>query len=114
MDIATALGFAAGIATVSTLILLGGSFGMFYDVHAIIVIGGGCTAGTLIRFPLMAMAHGFPMGLKYCFTMRSQSPRILIEEITRVAEIYKKGGATALDQVEVELLTPYRLERFAK
>ena len=102
MDIATALGFAAGIATVSTLILLGGSFGMFYDVHAIIVIGGGCTAGTLIRFPLMAMAHGFPMGLKYCFTMRSQSPRILIEEITRVAEIYKKGGATALDQVEVE------------
>ena len=102
MDIATALGFAAGIATVSTLILLGGSFGMFYDIHAIIVIGGGCTAGTLIRFPLVAMAHGFPMGLKYCFTMRSQSPRILIEEITRVAEIYKKGGATALDQVEVE------------
>ncbi|MCA0422214.1 MAG: MotA/TolQ/ExbB proton channel family protein [Proteobacteria bacterium] len=101
MDIATGLGFLAGIITVSALILMGGSFRMFYDVHALIVIGGGCTAGTLIRFPLSAMAHGFPMGIKYAFSMRSQSPRVLIEEISRVADIYKKGGATALDQVEV-------------
>lgn len=102
MDIATILGLVVGMITVVTLILLGGSFGMFYDVHALIVIGGGCTAGTLIRFPLSAMAHGFPMGLKYAFKMRQQNPRMLIEEITRVADIYRKGGATALDQVEVE------------
>lgn len=102
MDLATILGFVAGIITVSALILMGGSFGMFYDVHALIVIGGGCTAGTLIRFPLSAMAHGFPIGLKYVFKMRTQSPRVLIEEITRVADIYRKGGATALDQVAVE------------
>jgi chemotaxis protein MotA len=101
MDIATALGFVAGIITVVSLILMGGNFGMFYDVHALIVIGGGCTAGTLIRFPLTAMAHGFPIGIRFAFTMRSQSPRILIEEITRIAEIYKKSGPTALEQVEV-------------
>ena len=102
MDIATAVGFVAGIITVATLVLLGGDFRMFYDVHAIIVIGGGCTAGTLIRFPFSAMAHGFPMGIRYVFTMRSQSPRILIEEIGRVAEIYRKNGPVALDGVQVE------------
>lgn len=101
MDLATALGFVAGIITVGSLILMGGNFGMFYDVHALIVIGGGCTAGTLIRFPLSAMAHGFPMGLRFAFTMRSQHPRILIEEITRIAEIYRKSGATAMESVQV-------------
>ena len=101
MDLATALGFVAGVITVTTLILLGGNFGMFYDVHALIVIGGGCTAGTLIRFPLSAMAHGFPMGIKYAFTLRSQNPRVLIEEITRLAELYRKSGPTALENVEV-------------
>lgn len=102
MDLATALGFVAGIITVVSLILMGGNFGMFYDVHALIVIGGGCTAGTLIRFPLTAMAHGFPMGIRYAFTMRSQNPRVLIEEITRIAEIYRKSGATALESIQVE------------
>ena len=102
MDLATALGFVAGIITVVSLILMGGNFGMFYDVHALIVIGGGCTAGTLIRFPLTAMAHGFPMGIRYAFTMRSQNPRILIEEITRIAEIYRKSGPTALESIQVE------------
>ena len=102
MDIATGLGFLAGIITVSALILMGGSFGMFYDVHALIVIGGGCTAGTLIRFPLSAMAHGFPMGIRFAFSMRSQHPRVLIEEITRIAEIVRKSGAVALEGTPVD------------
>ena len=100
MDIATGLGFVAGIATVVTLILMGGSLKMFYDIHAIIVIGGGCLAGTLIRFPLSALLHGFPMGIKYAFTLRSFSVRDLVEEITRIAEIVRKNGPIALEKVE--------------
>jgi chemotaxis protein MotA len=102
MDIATALGFVAGIATVITLILLGGSIGLFYDIHAIIVIGGGCLAGTLIRFPLSSLAHGFPIGIKYAFTLRSMNPRALIEEISRVADVVRKNGPIALENVEVD------------
>jgi chemotaxis protein MotA len=102
MDIATALGFVAGIATVVTLILLGGSLSLFYDIHAIIVIGGGCLAGTLIRFPLSSLAHGFPIGMKYAFTMRSMNPRTLIEEISRVADVVRKNGPIALENVDVD------------
>jgi chemotaxis protein MotA len=101
MDIATGLGFLAGIVTVCSLMLMGGSFGMFYDVHALIVIGGGCTAGTLIRFPLSAMAHGFPMGIRFAFSMRSQNPRVLIEEISKIAEIVRKSGPVALEGYNV-------------
>ena len=42
---------------------------MFYDIHAIIMIFGGSIAATLIRFPLAAMLHGLPLGIKFAFTM---------------------------------------------
>ena len=34
MDFATGVGLLVGIAVVLTLILLGGDFRMFYDIHA--------------------------------------------------------------------------------
>ena len=49
MDIATGIGLLAGAAVVCTLILLGGDFRMFYDLHALIVIFGGSTAATAAR-----------------------------------------------------------------
>ena len=52
MDIATGLGLVAGAIVLVTLILMGGDLGMFLDMHAFIVIGGGAFAATLIRFPL--------------------------------------------------------------
>ena len=60
MDIATGIGLAAGAMVVVTLILMGGDFRMFYDIHAVIIIFGGSISATLIRFPLAAMIHGLP------------------------------------------------------
>ena len=47
MDITTAIGLIAGAIVIATLILLGGDFRMFYDVHAIIIIFGGSIAATM-------------------------------------------------------------------
>jgi chemotaxis protein MotA len=97
MDLATIVGFVAGIVVVAALILMGGSLSLFYDIHAVIVIFGGCTAATLIRFPFSALLHGFPMGVRFSFTMRSSHPRELIDEITKLAEITRKSGPVALE-----------------
>jgi chemotaxis protein MotA len=102
MDISTSIGIAAGAAVIATLILLGGDFRMFYDVHAIIIIFGGSTAATLIRFPLGAMVHGLPLGFKYAFTLRSVTTHDLIDEIAGLAEIARKSGPVGLEKVEVE------------
>lgn len=102
MDIATGLGLLLGVATVVLLILMDGNFGMFIDKHAFIVIFGGSIAATLIRFPLSVMAHGLPMGMRFAFSMRSMHPRDLIEEITRVAEVVRKSGPIALENVQVD------------
>jgi chemotaxis protein MotA len=102
MDIATGIGLLAGAAVVCTLILLGGDFRMFYDMHALIVIFGGSFSATLIRFPLGAIFHGLPLGAKFAFTLRGQSQRDLIEQIAGIAETARKQGPTALERIEID------------
>ena len=102
MDIATIVGLAAGVAVVCTLILLGGDFRMFYDIHALIVIFGGSTAATLIRFPLKEIIHGLPLGAKYAFSTRTTSQRELVDELAGLAEVVRKQGPIGLEAVEVE------------
>src|SRR5262245_63059017 len=102
MDITTLIGLVAGAIVVATLILLGGDFRMFYDVHAIIVIFGGSIAATMIRFPLGAILHGLPLGAKYAFTMSRLSARDLVDELARIAEIARKQGPVGLEKVETD------------
>jgi chemotaxis protein MotA len=102
MDITTALGLAAGAAVVLTLIMLGGDLRMFYDLHAIIVIFGGSFAATLIRFPLSAILHGIPLGMKFAFTLRRKGQRELVDEIAGLAEVARKQGPVGLEKVEID------------
>src|ERR1700692_301713 len=102
MDIATGLGLLAGVAVVTTLIMLGGDFRMFYDLHAIIVIFGGSFAATLIRFPLGALFHGLPLGANFVFTLCRQPPLERFEKLAGIAEPARKQGQTGLERVEVE------------
>ena len=102
MDISTGLGLGFGAAVLVTLILMGGDLRMFVDLHAFIVIFGGSTAATLIRFPLSLIAHGLPMGMKFAFTMRRWTQRELVDEIARLAEIARKQGPIGLEKENVE------------
>src|SRR3979411_746163 len=90
MGITTLLGLVAGAIVLCTLILMGGDFRMFYDIHAVIIIFGGSFAATLIRFPLSAMIHGLPLGAKFAFTLSSLSARDLVDELARIAAIARK------------------------
>lgn len=100
MDIATGAGLLAGIIVLCTLILMGGDFRMFYDIHAVIIIFGGSFAATLIRFPLSAIIHGLPLGAKFAFTLSRLSARDLVEELAKIAEIARKQGPVGLEKVE--------------
>ena len=102
MDLSTGIGLAFGGAVLVTLIMMGGDLKMFLDVHAFIVIFGGSTAATLIRFPLSCIAHGLPLGMKFAFTMRRWTPRELVEEIARLAEVARKQGPIGLEKEEIE------------
>lgn len=100
MDITTLLGFVAGVIVLVTLVLMGGSFGMFYDVHAVIIIFGGSFAATLIRFPLSSILHGLPLGAKFAFTLSRLNARDLVDELAQIAEVARKQGPVGLEKVE--------------
>src|ERR1051325_18304 len=102
MDLSTGLGLAFGATGLVTLIMMGGELGMFVDMHAFIVIFGGSTAATLIRFPLTSLFHGMPLGMKFAFTMRRWTARELVDEIANLAEIARKQGPIALEKAEIE------------
>jgi chemotaxis protein MotA len=102
MDISTAIGLVAGAVVIATLILMGGDFRMFYDIHAIIIIFGGSTAATLIRFPVAAMLHGLPLGARFAFTLRRKSQRELVDDLASLAEVARKNGPIGLEKVEID------------
>jgi chemotaxis protein MotA len=102
MDLATAIGLVGGLGTVFTLIMIdGGNFAAYFDKHAVIVIFGGATAATMMRFPFTTILHGLPMGLRYAFSMRAIKPRELIEELTKIADLVRKSGPMALESLEI-------------
>ncbi len=102
MDLATGVGLLGGFGVVFTLIMIdGGDFGAYFDKHALIVIFGGATMATMMRFPFSTILHGLPMGLRYAFTMRSVKPYELIEEITKIADVVRKSGPMALESMEI-------------
>jgi chemotaxis protein MotA len=102
MDIATALGLVIGCVTIAVIILLsGGGFGMFVDLLSFIMVVGGTVAGLLIRYPVKMVLYGVPIGLRYAFQMTASTPRDVIDQITQVAEVSRKQGATALEHLNV-------------
>ena len=102
MDITTGIGLVAGIAVLCTLVLMGGDFRMFYDIHAVIIIFGGSFAATLIRFPLSAILHGLPLGAKFAFTLSRLSARDLVDELALIAEVARKQGPVGLEKIEAD------------
>jgi flagellar motor component MotA len=79
---------------------MGGDMGMFFDIHAVIIIFGGSISATLIRFPLSSIIHGIPLGGKYAFTLRRMTQLEVIEEIAGLADIARKQGPLGLEKVE--------------
>ena len=102
MDLSTGIGLLAGTGVIVTLILMGGDLGMFYDVHAVIIIFGGTISATLIRFPLASIFHGLPLGGKYAFTIRRMTQRELIDELASLADIARKQGPLGLEKTEID------------
>ncbi|MDP2410638.1 MAG: MotA/TolQ/ExbB proton channel family protein [Pseudolabrys sp.] len=102
MDIATGLGLVSGMVVLAAMILMGGNLSMFLDMHAFVVIFGGASAATLIRFPLTAIFHGLPLGMKFAFTIRRMSQRDLVDELAGLAEIARKQGPIGLEKVDID------------
>lgn len=102
MDIATIIGILFGAFVVGLAIFLGGSAGSFIDMPSILIVLGGATAATLVRFPLSSVFAALLLGGRVAFTHRNVEPRDLIDEIADLADVVRKQGPLGLESVEVD------------
>ena len=101
MDFATIIGICAGLIVVMIAIFIGGNFLSFVDLPSVLIVVGGASAATMLRFPLASIPSALATGGKIAFTQKKSNPIALIDEITQLAAIARKSGPLGLESVEV-------------
>ena len=102
MDIATIIGMAAGFGVVLAAIFMGGSITQFINAPSIVIVIGGAISATILRFPLSEVAGALITGAKTAFTTHKTTPRALLDEIRKLADVSRAQGPIALEGVEID------------
>ncbi len=99
MDIATLIGLLGGMALVASAIILGGSALMFVSIPSLMIVVGGATAATLIKFSLSHFINSIKVAI-HAFRFKTSTPEELILTANELADISRKKGVLALDSYE--------------
>lgn len=102
MDLATLIGLASGTAVVLIAILMGGQFTTFVNVPSLLIVIGGATAATVLRFTLAGVFTSFRIGVATAISQSKATPQAIIDEISDLARQARKSGLIALDGIEIE------------
>lgn len=101
MDIATLLGMVVGLALVTGAIMLGSSILQFVDVPSMMIVFGGSLASISVAFPFEEVIQAFYAGVKI-FASRKVRPREVVDIMVKVAEISRREGLLALENIQTE------------
>lgn len=102
MDLASIIGLVLGTASILGSIALGGAgFIAFIDGPSIVMIFGGVFASTFIRWPMDTVKVAVNIYMKALLN-NSQNPKMIIDEIIKLAEVARRESVFALEKVPVE------------
>ena len=97
MDLATVIGMCAGFALITSAILMGGSYQVFWDIPSILIVIGGMIAATFIHFSLGQVLRIMTV-LKKTVLYRLPAEQALVQQMVNYAAINRRDGALALEQ----------------
>jgi len=100
MDLATLIGMVGAILVVLSSVLMGSSAIVFINLPSILLVLGGTVLVVLIKFSLHDFLGAFKVA-SLAFRVRAESPAALIEKILEMAQIARKDGILALENVEI-------------
>ncbi len=106
MDIATIIGTITGAALVIWAIMSKTSILTFIDGASIAIVGGGSVAAVLICYPLKNVLGVAKVVKKTLFT-KTQDPSVIIADMVRFAEVARRDGILALENVVSEISDPF-------
>lgn len=101
MDFATLIGLTVGVIVVVAAILVGSDFWVFVNLPGFLIVVGGTMAATFVKFPLNKVFIALLIGTQSALKNINHNPRQLIETSLELAEIARKKGVLALEEVEV-------------
>ena len=101
MDLATLLGMIGAISVVTIAIFVGGSAPVFVSTPSILIVIGGTIMVVMIKFSLGQFVGAFRVALT-AFIYKIDDPEALIEKIIQLANITRREGMLALENVKID------------
>lgn len=107
-DIATVIGIVGGFVLIGTGIAItpGSRFDMFFDPPSLLIVVGGASACVLINFPIRDLANVWRV-IRHAFSEDRLEPNKLIGDFRRYADIARRDGILALENVTHEVRDPF-------
>ncbi len=106
MDIATIIGLILGALLVVGSILYGGDLLAYYDTPSVLIVIGGAIAATMASVSMSRFLK-LPRVLLLAFKAKSQDPLRLIEQLVELAEVARRDGILALENMCEQLDDPF-------
>jgi chemotaxis protein MotA len=106
MDIATLIGFIAGMGLIIWAIMSKSDLGAFADGASVAIVLGGAVAAAMISFPLGNLM-GVMRVLKNAFFAKPQSAMVLIKDLVSYAEVARRDGILSLENVVADVKDPF-------
>jgi chemotaxis protein MotA len=111
IDLGTVIGLVAGLSLLTWGIVItpGATLIMFYDLPSVFITFGGAVCSTLICFPLSDFRDlaGF---MKKAFLSKPSSAIQIIKDFRRFADIARRDGILALENVTGEIKDPFLIK----
>ncbi|MHC4415033.1 MAG: motility protein A [Planctomycetota bacterium] len=106
MDVATVFGLLMGIVLVSAAILLGGDAASYLNAPSVLIVVGGSTAATMVSYSLAKFFKLPTVAMKALFA-RPHDPLRLIRQLVELAEVARRDGILALENLAGEMEDDY-------
>lgn len=103
MDIVTLLGMAVGLSLIMGAIVIGGAIDVFINIPGMMIVVGGTLASIMVAFPFEEVIQAFTAAFKM-FVQRKTKVRDVVNIMVKVAEISRREGLVALENVQTENL----------
>lgn len=107
-DTATIIGIVLGLLLIAIGIVVtpGGNLALFADAPSAFITLGGAACALLVNFPFRDL-KGLLRVVRLAFTLPSESPAALIADFRRYADIARRDGILALENVTHEIRDPF-------
>lgn len=106
MDLATIIGLASGIAMIVAVILAEGNLPAYFNLHALLLVGGGITATAFIMFDLRTVLGSIRVAVR-AFRDDTWNLEEIISQMVHLSKLSRANGILSLEAAEREVRNPF-------